>query len=82
MSPDEVERLQKLAEDAAGAEPSIPAAIAALVKPIAAEGIDPWPVIGALLEGAAYLIWETLPAERRGQAMVAALVLLRDRLCR
>ena len=80
MSSDEAARLTKLAHDAAAATPDRIADVAQQIRAAVAVSCDPWLLIGVLIEGIAYTIGASIPAERRYECLSAAVRLLVERV--
>jgi DNA-binding NtrC family response regulator len=75
-----LDQLRVLADEAMAATLDVPAAVSALVRDATRDGVDPRLLIGVLLEGAAYMIREAIPAGKRPDYAMAAVRILRDRL--
>ena len=71
----EVSRLAALARDAAADVPDIPAELASAIRHAASGSADPWMIAGVLIAGLAHVV-STIPAERRRDCGVAAVLLV------
>jgi hypothetical protein len=79
MTSDHIARLRTLAQQGADSTVDVPAVIAVLVKEATLQGVEPWVLIGVLLESAAHLIREAIPEQQRAECVGAALLMLRER---
>jgi hypothetical protein len=76
----ELNRLIKLAEQAAADEPDPVRALVEKIRAVAEGNADPYLVMGVLVEGAVRMLETRIPAERRGDTARALLQLVADRL--
>jgi hypothetical protein len=79
MAPNQISQLVHLAQKAADGQIDIAAVMAMMIRESAAVEVDPYEMIGVLIEGIAYTISTTIPAERRTEVTTAALQLLAAR---
>jgi hypothetical protein len=76
----EVARLSQLAEQAAASQTDLIAALAKAIKGSAAAEVDPYVLIGVLIEGAAHILVNNIPVEKRAEVGQAMAHLLLDRM--
>jgi hypothetical protein len=80
MPSNEISRLKALARGSAALQIDIPAETAAMIKNGSTLGVDPYVMVGLLVEGVVHIITTAVPAERRAEVASAALQLLADRM--
>jgi hypothetical protein len=79
MHTSELARLAALADLAAADHPDIVATLGAAIKGAVASDVDPYILMGTMIEGVAHTL-ASLPPERQGDTARAAVGLLVDRL--
>jgi hypothetical protein len=76
----ELDKLIRLAEQAAADEPDPVRALADIIKTVSEGDADPYLIIGVLVEGAVLTLRRRIPDERQDDTASAVLELLADRL--
>jgi hypothetical protein len=80
MASPEVERLARLAQEAAAGHPDRVVVFREAIKAAVASEADPYLVMGLMLEGIATAISGQIPLEQQREIAMAAIHLLMDRL--
>jgi hypothetical protein len=75
----EVARLAEIVEKAFAANPDPLWGLASSIRDLVDQGIDPYHLIGILLEGAAHALRNGVPAERQGEVALAMIKIMVDR---